>query len=105
MIKLLELVSSDKNFSVQRMEIVNKVSTVFNITQEEYKLIEAFVLSENICPLDLTDILIVSENIKNLIQLLFKAEIEEFKFLNGAIGIWDVTLSKAPANCLVSWGQ
>lgn len=64
LIKLLELVSSDKNFSIQRMEIVNTVSTVFNIAQGEYKLIEAFVLSENISALDLPDILIVNENSK-----------------------------------------
>src|SRR6267154_6046651 len=45
--KLLELVGLDKNFTPQRMEIINTVSTVFNIVQDEYKLIESFVISEN----------------------------------------------------------
>src|SRR5690606_19533000 len=31
LIKLLELVGTDKNFTSQRMEIINTVSTVFNI--------------------------------------------------------------------------
>jgi len=180
LIKLLELVSSDKNFSAQRMEIVNTVSTVFNIPQEEYKLIEAFVLSENISALDLPDILIVNENIKNsgskqkhihahldgnlvflkvssigmyfvkylgadstnlnsfimqqgriylfshgstvktqggnavyysdlvaefnnemlTVKLSFKAEIEEFKFPNGAVGIRDVTINEGPGKLI-----
>lgn len=38
LIKLLELIGSDKNFTPQRIEIINTVSTVFNIGQEEYKL-------------------------------------------------------------------
>src|SRR6187399_1952642 len=46
LIKLLELVSTDKNFTPQRMEIINTVSTVFNIVQDEYQLIETFVISE-----------------------------------------------------------
>jgi uncharacterized tellurite resistance protein B-like protein len=41
LIKLLELVGSDRNFSSQRMEIINTVSEVFNIESEEYKLIES----------------------------------------------------------------
>jgi ABC transport system ATP-binding/permease protein len=47
LIKLLELVGSDKNFTPQRMEIIDTVSTVFNIVKDEYKLIESFVLEEN----------------------------------------------------------
>ena len=46
LIKLFELVGTDKNFSSQRMEIINTVSTVFNIVQYEYRLIERFVVSE-----------------------------------------------------------
>jgi ABC transport system ATP-binding/permease protein len=61
LIKLLELVSSDKHFTPQRMEIVNTVSTVFNITQEEYKLIEAFVISDQVSTLNYADILIADE--------------------------------------------
>lgn len=42
LIKLLELVGSDRNFTSQRMEIINTVAEVFNISSEEYKLIEGF---------------------------------------------------------------
>jgi ABC-type multidrug transport system ATPase subunit len=61
LIKLLELVSSDKNFSAQRMEIVSTVSTVFNIIQEEYKLIESFVLANAVGTLNSPNILIANE--------------------------------------------
>jgi ABC transport system ATP-binding/permease protein len=61
LVKVLELVGSDKNFTPQRMEIVNTVSTVFNIVQDEYKLIESFVLSDKITTLNFPDILIADE--------------------------------------------
>ena len=58
--KLLELVGSDKNFTPQRMEIINTVSTVFNISQEEYKLIESFIIAEDDLSLDFIDILVLN---------------------------------------------
>lgn len=61
LIKLLELVSTDKNFTPQRMEIINTVSTVFNIQQEEYNLIESFVTSEGISNLDFPDMLVMNK--------------------------------------------
>src|SRR6187549_1286406 len=60
LIKLLELVSTDKNFTPQRMEIINTVSTVFNIIKDEYSLIESFVISEDARSLDFRDILLVN---------------------------------------------
>src|SRR5215203_4450022 len=59
LIKLLELVSTDKNFTPQRMEIINTVSTVFNIVQYEYELIERFVISEDAQALNYADILLL----------------------------------------------
>lgn len=59
LIKLLELVSTDKNFTPQRMEIINTVSTVFNIVQYEYELIEKFVISEDASSLNYPDILLL----------------------------------------------
>src|SRR6187551_729584 len=59
LIKLLELVSTDKNFTPQRMEIINTVSTVFNIVQYEYELIERFVISEDAQSLNYPDILLL----------------------------------------------
>ena len=61
LIKILELVGSDKNFTPQRMEIVNTVSTVFNIEQGEYKLIESFVLADQISKINYPDILIADD--------------------------------------------
>ena len=60
LIKLLELVASDKNFSPQRREIINTVSTVFNIVKDEYDLIENFVVTENAKTLNFRDILLVN---------------------------------------------
>ncbi len=61
LIKLLELVGSDRNFTAQRMEIINTVSTVFNISSDEYKVIETFLVTRRIEELDFADILIASE--------------------------------------------
>ncbi len=60
-IKLLELVSTDKNFTPQRMEIINTASTVFNIGKDEYSLIENFVISEVAESLDFPDILLLNK--------------------------------------------
>src|SRR5215204_545397 len=65
LIKLLELVSTDKNFTPQRMEIINTVSTVFNIVQNEYELIERFVISEDTASVNYPDILILNSQSKN----------------------------------------
>ncbi|MDO1446070.1 ATP-binding cassette domain-containing protein [Rhodocytophaga aerolata] len=59
LIRLLELVSSDKNFTPQRMSIIDTVSTVFNIAKEDFQIIEKFVLHENTNTLtDFEDILL-----------------------------------------------
>jgi ABC transport system ATP-binding/permease protein len=60
LIKILELVRSDKNLASQRMEIIDTISNVFNIGKDEYKLIESFVLTEDYLSLDFSDILIVN---------------------------------------------
>jgi ABC transport system ATP-binding/permease protein len=61
LIKLLELVGADKNFTPQRMEIINTASTVFNIIQYEYHLIENFVISEQANSLNYIDILVLDK--------------------------------------------
>lgn len=58
LVKLLELVAIDKNFTPQRMQIIDTVSDVFNIRNEEYKMIESFVVQDEIGQLDYSDILI-----------------------------------------------
>ena len=62
LIKLLELVGADNNFTPQRMEIINTVSTVFNINAAEYKLIETFVVTTNMAELNFADILVVNSS-------------------------------------------
>ncbi len=62
LIKLLELVGSDKNFTAQRMEIINTVSDAFNISKEEYSEIEAFVMNSEIQQLYFSNILIVNSS-------------------------------------------
>lgn len=62
LIKLLELIGSDKNFTPQRIEIINTVSTVFNIEQDEYKLIEKFIIAERIEDLNFADILVLNSS-------------------------------------------
>jgi len=57
--KLLELIGSDKNFTPQRIEIINTVSTVFNIGQDEYKLVETFIIAQQADLLNFKDILLV----------------------------------------------
>lgn len=60
LIKLLELVGSDGNFTAQRIEIINTVSTVFNISKEEYKLIESFVVAQGIEELNFPNVLVAN---------------------------------------------
>jgi len=60
LIKILELVGSDKNFTSQRMEIIDTISTVFNIVKDEYKLIESFVIKQEVTELNFSDILLVN---------------------------------------------
>src|SRR5688572_20270107 len=64
LIKLLELVGSDKNFSPQRKEIINTVSDVFNIDKYEYDLIEKFVINEDARALNFPDIMLLDADDK-----------------------------------------
>ena len=61
LIKILELVGSDKKFTSQRMEIIDTISSVFNIVKDEYKLLETFVLEEDTDTMQFEDLLLVSE--------------------------------------------
>ena len=59
LIKILELVSSDKNFTPQRMEIIDTISTVFNIDNAEFKEIESFIRTDD-PTLDFENLLLVN---------------------------------------------
>ncbi|MFP4089690.1 MAG: ATP-binding cassette domain-containing protein [Cyclobacteriaceae bacterium] len=62
LMKLLELVGSDGNFTEQRMDIIDTVSRAFNIVKDEFKLIEAFALNRPETRGQFEDILLVSRS-------------------------------------------
>lgn len=76
LIKILEMVASDRNLSAQRMEIINTVSTVFNIVDEEYKLIESFAVSEDPTKVNFADVLVVNDGEAGEVQQHVHACIE-----------------------------
>ncbi|PWJ44692.1 ATP-binding cassette domain-containing protein [Sediminitomix flava] len=61
LVKLLELVASDRSFTPQRMEIIHTVADVFNIPTVEFKLLEKFVIEPDSSELDNENILIFDE--------------------------------------------
>jgi ABC transport system ATP-binding/permease protein len=61
LIKLLEMVGSDNNFTQQRMGIINTVSDVFNINTEEYEVIEKFIVADTSGQVDHATIMIVND--------------------------------------------
>jgi ABC transport system ATP-binding/permease protein len=66
LVRLFELINSDKNFTPQRMAIIDTAAEVFNITKEEFNTISAFVIQQNIEDLDFSDLLIIhADEIKN----------------------------------------
>lgn len=62
LVRLFELVNADRKFSDQRMAIINTVAEVFNITKEEFRSIETFVVKNECDELDNPNILIVNES-------------------------------------------
>jgi ABC-type multidrug transport system ATPase subunit len=72
LLKLLELVGADRNFTSQRMEIINTVAEVFNIDSEEYKAMEGFILYTGEDNLDMDDLLFArreNADLKNANQI------------------------------------
>jgi len=156
LIKILEMVGSDRNFSAQRMQIINTVSTVFNIGEDEYKMIEAFATTEDfsntfmrgnvafirVKSVDLyfarsvgndsntlngfvmqpgriylfshgstiktqnSDAIFYGDVVSHFneeirtTRLSFNADIEEFAFKNGAIGLRNVSISEGPGKLI-----
>ncbi|HBF87209.1 MAG TPA: ABC transporter [Bacteroidales bacterium] len=48
LVRLFELVNSDKNFAEQRMAIITTVADVFNISKDEIQEIENFIIVDNV---------------------------------------------------------
>jgi ABC-type multidrug transport system ATPase subunit len=66
LVRLFELVNSDKNFTPQRMAIIDTAAEVFNISKEEFNAISSFVIENEFEKLDFSDVLFIhSEEIKN----------------------------------------
>ncbi|NLR94249.1 MULTISPECIES: ATP-binding cassette domain-containing protein [Flammeovirga] len=61
MVKLLEVVASDKSYTPQRMDIIHTVADVFNIPSNEYKLLERFIIEQHSSKIDNEDILIFDD--------------------------------------------
>ncbi len=61
LVRLFEIINVDRKFTDQRMAILNTVAEVFNITQEEFKSIEAFVIRNEPKELDDSNIMIIND--------------------------------------------
>src|SRR6056297_1733002 len=61
LVRLFELVNADREFSEQRMAIINTVAEVFKLTKEEFLSIESFVINNDIAELDYSSNLIIND--------------------------------------------
>lgn len=59
LVRVLEMIKSDMQFTPQRMELVDTVCMVFNISSDELKIIHSFCINENPYTLESDDLLIV----------------------------------------------
>lgn len=62
LVRLFELINTDKSFTTQRIAIIDTAADVFNITKEEYKSIESFVINDDITKYDSSDIMVITSN-------------------------------------------
>ncbi len=61
LVRLFEIINADRKFTDQRMAILNTVAEVFNVSQEEFKSIETFVIRNEVNELDDNNILIIND--------------------------------------------
>lgn len=61
LVRLYELINTDRKFSDQRMAIINTVAEVFKLTSEEKSNIEDFVVKNTPDELDIDNLLIISD--------------------------------------------
>ncbi|MBS1637554.1 MAG: ATP-binding cassette domain-containing protein [Bacteroidetes bacterium] len=59
--RLFEMVNTDNQLTAQRMQIINTVSEVFNISENEEKLIRHFVISNDPYTYPSSDLLVISD--------------------------------------------
>jgi len=61
LVRLFELVAADRQFTEQRMAIINTVAEVFNVSSEEFSNTETFVVKESVDGLDVASMLIIND--------------------------------------------
>lgn len=75
LVRLYELVNTDRKFTDQRMAIINTVAEVFNLSKDEFQAIENFVVKNSVSDLDQSDILIIADSaIANTASKLIRTE-------------------------------
>lgn len=75
LVRLFELVNADRKFTDQRMAIINTVAEVFNLSKEEFKSIETFVVKNRPEALDMSEILVISDKqLENQLSKLILTE-------------------------------
>jgi len=61
LVRLYELINTDRKFTEQRMAIINTVAEVFKFPKDEVESIEAFIVHNDIKKIDRKEILVLSE--------------------------------------------
>jgi len=61
LVRLFEMINTSRQFTEQRMAILNTVADVFNITKEDYTNIHDFIIENHIEKLDNNSILIIDD--------------------------------------------
>jgi len=61
LVRLFEMVNTSRQFSEQRMAIIDTVAEVFNITKDEYNNIRTFVIESDLEKLDKNSFLIIDD--------------------------------------------
>lgn len=73
-VRLFELINSDKQFTKQRIAIIDTAADVFNITKDEYKTIEGFVINDQCDDINDSSVMLINskphdpENLSKRIQ-------------------------------------
>lgn len=62
LVKLLELCHLEDELSQLRMQIIDTVAEVFNIEREEFRLLESFVMHDDVSVMDFEDIFYVDDD-------------------------------------------
>jgi len=66
LVRLLELINSDRKFTTQRIAIIDTAADVFNITKEKYKTIEKFVRNDDNSLFDSSEMMIINHDKSNV---------------------------------------